>query len=224
MRVWGLLALMTLSMAAHAQGKVTIYRCTDANGALTVQNNTPCPKGSKQEKRLIDSAPSSSGPPMVITGAPPPAPVMPQLPPAAPAQLPSVSTPPVARPPATPAQTTPASPPIADSNRLPPPALFECHTKDSGSYLSDNGAPKERCAPLRTTGLGGVSEGAGLACEMVTDQCQRVPDETLCEKWKQRLRETESALRFGRDQERPDAQAEFDRIGRIMRETTCGKS
>ena len=59
---------------------------------------------------------------------------------------------------------------------------------------------------------------------MVTDQCQRVPDETLCEKWKQRLRETESALRFGRDQERPDAQAEFDRIGRIMRETTCGKS
>ena len=37
---------------------------------------------------------------------------------------------------------------------------------------------------------------------MVTDQCQRLPDEALCENWKQRLREAQSALRFGRSDSR----------------------
>lgn len=55
MRVWWLSVLLLASAGTHAQGgKVVIYRCTDALGQLTVQNNTPCPKGQQQEKRVLD--------------------------------------------------------------------------------------------------------------------------------------------------------------------------
>ena len=36
---------------------VVIYRCTDAFGALTVQNDVPCPKGTKQQKQVIQPPP-----------------------------------------------------------------------------------------------------------------------------------------------------------------------
>ena len=58
---------------------------------------------------------------------------------------------------------------------------------------------------------------------MVDDQCQRIPDERLCESWKQRLREAESALRFGRADNRDASAAEYARIQRIVVESTCGK-
>ena len=37
---------------ASRAGDVVIYRCTDASGALTLQN-APCPKGMKQEQRTM---------------------------------------------------------------------------------------------------------------------------------------------------------------------------
>ena len=52
---------------ALAQHKVVIYRCTDASGALTVQNDVPCAKGSKQDKRVIEAAPSVATPPAFVT-------------------------------------------------------------------------------------------------------------------------------------------------------------
>ena len=77
---------------------------------------------------------------------------------------------------------------------------------------------------MQTTGLGGSAEGgAGAACQMVDDSCQRVADGALCESWQQRLRELESALRFGQVDDRAAAQADVERIGRIVRESTCGK-
>lgn len=201
-----LLALLWARAPAQAQD-VVIYRCTDAGGALTVQNDVPCPKGAAQERRVIESAP----PPLYT--APPTA---------APAAEP-VPTAPVAPEPATP-PAEPEPPPLAsDGERLPPPVLFECRTYDNDRYLSDDGAPPERCAPLRTTGIGGApGMGAGAACEMVTDQCQRVADGALCDGWRQRLRESESLLRFGRTVSREEAQAEVDRIARIVRESSCG--
>lgn len=230
MRVWGLgMALWLAAAGAQAQGKVVIYRCTDAIGQLTVQNNVPCPKGSTQEKRIIEDAPVSSAPPTVITGPgqySSPMPAAPPMHPPVSSQLPQVARPPQALPPAQ-AQAAVASPlprsNIADADRLPPPALFECRTYDNGRYLNDDGKPPQRCAPLQTTGLGNVGSGAGVACQMVDDQCQRIPDERLCENWKQRLREAESALRFGRADNRDASAAEFARIQRIVAESTCGK-
>jgi hypothetical protein len=114
-------------------------------------------------------------------------------------------------------------PEIADADRLPPPVLFECHTYDNDRYLSDDGDPPPRCYRMTTTGLGGLSAvGAGEACEMKTDQCQRVADGALCDGWRERLQTAESTLRFGTSDNREAAQTEVERIGRIVNESTCG--
>lgn len=200
-------ALSLVAAAVPAQRNVVIYRCTDASGALTVQNDVPCPQGSRQDKRVIQPAPSVATPPAFVTApraAPaPPAPAAPLLPPSpAPALTPA----------------------MADADRLPPPALFECRTYDNDRYLHDDGNPPQRCAPMQITGLaGGGHPAAGAACQMVDDSCQRVADGALCESWQQRLRETESALRFGQIDDRESAQANVERIGRIVRESTCGR-
>ena len=207
MRLLWLFALLLPASGAIAQ-KVVIYRCTDASGALTVQNAVPCPKGSKQDKRVIDAVPTVSAPRAFV--APP-----------ANAAMPASRAPGVPAPATAPAVAT--EPPIADADRLPPPALFECRTYDNGRYLSDDGNPPQRCAPVTTTGIGGGSgPAAGESCQMVSDQCQRIADGALCENWKQRLLEAQSALRFGRRDHRETAQAEVDRVARVVRESTCG--
>lgn len=208
------LGLWLVSHIASAQGGVVIYRCTDANGALTIQNDTPCPKGNKQERRVIEAAPSSPAPPFLTPAAPPPAPRP---------VAPSVPTPP---PPAapTPSPVAAPEPAIADSDRLPPPWLYECRTYNDDSYLSENGSPAPRCVTLTTTGVGGMIESPNTsACEMKTDQCQRVPDGAVCDAWRRRLREAESSLRFGVTEDRAKAEAEVQRLTRVVRESTCGR-
>lgn len=208
MRMSLLVLLLIACSPAPAQDSVVIYRCTDSSGALTVQNDVPCPKGSRQDKRVIEAAPAPTVIPAAVP-APPrgamPATVL--VAPAAPAPTPVPAPPP---------------PSIAAADRLPPPVLFECRTFDNGRYLSDSGAPPERCVPMSTTGLDGSASTVGSACQMVVDQCQRVVDDALCEGWQQRLREAESAMRFGLAGNREAAQAEVERIGRIVHESTCG--
>ena len=202
-----LLSLLLLSAPSMSAQSVVIYRCTDASGALTVQNAVPCPKGSKQEKRVIEAVQSIPTPPAFVSRTPAPTP----------APAPATTA-------ASPAPATAGTSTIADADRLPPPALFECRTYDKGRYLSDDGNPPERCAPLTTTGIDGSSgTGAGESCQMVSDQCQRISDGALCENWKARLLEAQATLRFGRREDREVAQAEVDRIDRVVRESTCGK-
>ena len=196
--------------------EVVIYRCTDASGAVTIQNDKPCPKGSKQQRRVVEAAPPASVRPSV----PPPAPGSPIAPappaPAAPADTRQPSPVPAA-PPVNP------EPAIADADRLPPPWLYECRTYNDDSYLSENGNPAPRCVTLTTTGLGGMIESPNTsACEMKTDQCQRVPDGAVCEAWRRRLREAESSLRFGAFENRAQAEADVERMTRIVRDSTCG--
>lgn len=211
-----LVAAVVSLTAVRAQERVLIYRCTDAKGALTIQNDKPCPKGSKQERRVLETATSAAAP---AARAPEP--------PASP--TPAQATAPLLQP--APAPALPSPPPavsdepaIADEDRLPPPVLFECRTYDGDRYLNDDGSPPQRCVVLTTTGLGGIpAGGAGQACEMKADECQRVPDGALCDSWRQRLREAEAALRFGTAEDRPFAEAEVARIDRIVRESVCNQ-
>lgn len=146
-----------------------------------VQNDVPCPKGSRQEKRVIEAP----------TPAPAPAPTN-----AAPAALAPIA------PDATPAPATPAAlapaPPTAGATiaeRLPPPDLYRCLTYKKESYLSETDLHAPRCVPLQTIGLdGNPGTGAGAACEMLRDSCERIADERLCKTWQQRLRDAEAAL------------------------------
>ena len=182
----------------HAQaGAITIYRCVDpATGAVTLQNDTPCPKGQQQTVRKLD---------------PPPAYRPPPAPPRAPAPAPKAA-----------AADPPPPPPAAPAERLPPPPLFQCRTPDDRDYLGDRGDPPASCVPMATVGIDGTSTlAAGQACEMQRDECTPVPAEQLCVAWKKRVDEAEFRWKFagGRDDDR---KAELERLGRIYRDSTCG--
>jgi hypothetical protein len=64
---WGLAMLLCLALPAAA-GDVVFYRCTDASGALTVQN-MPCPKGTQQSTRVMQAV--GTPPPMPVPAAAP---------------------------------------------------------------------------------------------------------------------------------------------------------
>lgn len=209
------LALAVCGVAAlPAQAQVVIYRCTNARGELTIQNNVPCPKGSKQVRRVMETPPPAPAPFIAPAAA--------DVPAAAPVP-PPVSTPRPTPPPRSPLdELPPPATAIADADRLPPPVLYECRTFNGDTYLDDVGNPPPRCVTLSTVGLGGYVEGAGAACEMKADTCQRVPDGALCDSWRRRFRETESALRFGASEDQSRTRADFERIGLIVRDSTCG--
>ncbi|MFT4256267.1 MAG: DUF4124 domain-containing protein [Pseudoxanthomonas sp.] len=216
------LLLLPLLLFAHAAcaDETAIYRCTDASGALTVQN-MPCPKGMTEQKKVMQALPTS---PAAAKPAPP----------AAPSTTPVATTPdPAASQPDEfrildsanlPAANAPPPAPNTDK-RLPPPVLFQCTTWNRDGYISENPNPPPRCVPLRSVGLdGNPAAGAGEACEMKQDQCARVPDGALCDAWKKRLGETEVAWRFGRPENAEKNQAEYERVQRIVNESACAQN
>src|SRR3546814_8931716 len=72
-RCYGGAPLAALAAATAVQAQQTrtdtIYRCTNALGALTIQNGIPCPKGSKQEVQVVESQmviPNYESPPQIV--------------------------------------------------------------------------------------------------------------------------------------------------------------
>ena len=208
--------LCGLSFAPIAlANEVVFYRCTDASGELTLQN-MECPKGSKQEKKVMQGVGT------VPMGAAAASTVAPSA--STPAAPPTVRAPmPDPQPVPAPAPAPTAETGIADSKRLPPPVLFQCTTYDKDSYITENAEPQSRCVALRTVGLDGNPQtGAGEACEVVKDQCARVGDAALCDAWKKRLGETEVAWRFARAENTEKNKTEHERVQRIVSESSCG--
>lgn len=203
------LALLGLLLCAPlaAADEVVFYRCTDASGAPTLQN-MPCPKGDQQEKKVMQAV---STMPMATPASTPRSVAVQPAPNIAPATpVPGITTP------------TPPPPAVPEGDRLPPPVLFQCTTHDKDSYISEDAEPAPRCVVLRTTGLdGNPQNGAGEACEVVRDQCARVPDGALCDAWKKRLGETAVALRFGRSENQEKNRAEHERVQSIISHSTC---
>ena len=215
-RVWIARALALLAYAAApgvAAQQVVMYRCTDARGVVTLQNDTPCAKGMQQEKRLVDTGataapfPMIAPAPVVRPAAPAPDAAAPQVAPAAAPGSPVLPLPAAATPPA---------------ERLPPPPLYQCNTVENDSYLSDTPDPKPRCVRVDTVGIDGSQQlGAGAACSMVYDQCQRVPDNAACPAWRKRVNEAQAAWTYARADMAAQAKADYERIARVVAETTC---
>lgn len=198
--------LLATGVAAAAP-QVVIYRCTDASGALTVQNDKPCPAGSRQERSVIEPPPPM---PTYVPQTSPPAPA-----PVAPARPPAPAAP---ERPAAPAPAT-----IADADRLPPPPIYRCHTPGNGRYILEDPEPQPRCVAMETVGVNGdPALAAGAACEWQYDRCERIPDEEACDGWRQRGREIESTWRYARGDARPPLQEAFARVSTILSDTTCG--
>ncbi|MCP3046633.1 DUF4124 domain-containing protein [Xanthomonas euvesicatoria pv. allii] len=207
------LSMMALGSPAGAQ-EVAIYRCTDPTGALTVQN-MPCPKGMQQQKKLM-TAPAAV--PFAPGGAtnPAPAPAMPAAQPRAAAQ--AAASAPAA--PATPAALP--APTVTSTSTLPPPPLFECTAHDNGRYFTEDREPATRCLPMQTTNLaGGPATGGGSACEVVTDRCAPVPDQSLCEAWRKRAEQAESTWRFSDDAQSAERKQRYEQMRRVLDESRC---
>lgn len=198
-----LLLFVTLAAHAaplHAQTQIVIYRCTDASGALTIQNDQPCPAGSTQETQTVD-----------------PPPPMPTYRPRE-VRMPALVA-------AQKAKTEPAPPePAPEAEPTPPPALFQCTTWDKNTYLSSDDTPQERCAPLQTVGLdGNPQHGAGSACQTMSDQCQAVPEDALCKTWQRRIDEAEFRWKFARAGNDDPRKLEYDRLAAILASSTCAE-
>jgi len=207
-----LVVLAAVAPPVPARQSVVIYRCTDASGAVTVQNDVACPKGTQQQRRVIETEPAPHTPP-----APPGTPTAPApLVAIAPMPAPSViESPPTDSPAEVP-------PPLPLAERNAPPPLFACKTWNREEYLSDDPVPAERCAPMQTTGLGGdPAQGAGAACLVVTDFCQPVPEAALCERWRDRLMRAEAIVEFNRARDPVAAKTELDRLRTIVADSTC---
>lgn len=235
----------TVAPPAPSGPATTLYRCTDATGALTVQNS-PCPAGSNSQKMAVQGVPSMPLPGNAPAAAASPA----KATPAQAAEQPRSGA--LGLPAPDDAQTiqtiggmTLIEDPtlhrddaVADApagNAAPedegpagrvtgtaPPILFQCTTYDSGTYLSEDAAPQSRCAPLKTVGLdGNAFNGSGKACQVIYDVCARVPDQRLCSAWKKRLGETEVAARYAKPENEARNRAEYQRVLRIVTEAGC---
>ncbi len=221
-------SLVPSTVQAQAQKSVVFYHCADASGAITVQNDRPCPPGTtEQDRRLIQPAPTAALPGTAApTATPPRLPVKTVIPsegviPAAPGtilnpQLTASTVAPVD------SNALVAAPPLSVTDRRPPPALFECGAAGGTRYLSEVANPAPRCATLEPSGFGSTAAPAGEDCEVVIDTCEPVAAPLLCERWGQRLRVMEAALTFGRLDKRETAPVEIDRVRAIVTDSTCG--
>lgn len=198
-----LLLLLVWARAVPAQETV-FYKCTDAKGAVSMQNGTPCAPGMKQEIRRIGevrTVPVPDKKPEVE--AAPAAPVY--------GEFVLVSGPNMKR-----------SPAPESAGLPPPPPLYQCRTWDGNDYLGEEEKPPARCAPLQVVGIDGSQRlGMGSACEMRDDTCTAIPDEGLCDAWLRRLDEAEFKLRYAGDDNRGERQAMFDGIDAKVKASKC---
>lgn len=199
MRCW-LLTLLLLAPGPLLAAEIVFYRCTDASGALTVQN-LPCPKGTQQTRKVMQ-APATPPPPPT---APPAA-----LPHLLPAPMPAAAT------------DTPPIPVLPAKEPVPLPPLFQCRTREGESYLGETGEPPSRCIAMRVTGLdGNPGTGAGEACEVVRDTCSEVPPALLCASWRQRVQDAESQWRFASPARAETLRLEFQRLQSQLDASDC---
>lgn len=150
LRWWPSLAILLIPVGPLAAQEITVYRCQDAQGRLTLQD-APCPAGSTQDTRRMQRPQD-----------PPPKPTAPPAPPAA------TPAPPEPEP-----EPGPPPPP-----RRPPPTLYQCTAYDGAVRYSENYDPNPRCIPLAVLGYDAGPWGA--TCRWVEDSCVRLDDASAC--------------------------------------------
>lgn len=191
---------LVLAGFAAAQEQDVIYRCTDADGRVTFQNDAACPAGTRQERRLVD--------------------VPPALPAYVPreARMPAVVAAEQARQDARIDDLVAAA--LPPGERTAPPPLYQCTTWDNAQYLTERAEPRTRCAPLQVVGIAGRSPAAS-ACEQVADQCRAVPEEALCRSWRRRVDEAEFRWKFAGPAESGARRLEYEQLRATYANSTC---
>lgn len=204
--------LAALATAAPAAGQqVVLYRCTGADGQLTVQNS-PCPPGSQQREQVVGGVAATPG---AATG--PTSTVR-----TANGEFLTTSTDQGTRllDSATLPRGEAAEPPRPQ--RPAPPPLHRCLSREGDRYLSEVAEPTPRCIPLRTVGLDGdPAAGAGQACEVVRDRCEAVDAADACQAWRDHARQAQTRWRLAHPDNAAWRQREYERIAAIVA-ASCG--
>lgn len=188
-----LAVLLCCAAPAHAEDTVTVHRCVDGKGRISLQND-PCPPGSRDS---------------VKTMLRPKDPVVSPTPPTA--ETATGKAPPVY-------ESVPAVP---DYGPIPPPPMYRCTSYDGIERISESYDPNPRCEPLALYFPDAqllTPEQAGT-CRWVQDSCVRLSDAAACEVWETRKKEAASALQHAFSDTAAYRKSELQRITQIVDES-----
>ncbi|MEN5424935.1 hypothetical protein ABE522_01005 [Stenotrophomonas pennii] len=226
MKTWICLAVLALASAQPASANEDIvFRCTDADAKVTVQD-APCPSGTAQIiQRRNASAASTASTALGDSPAPVAAGVLDSD------QLTGTAT-------GAPAGSGDA---ILDSDviraraiaeaaanagavadRPPPPVIFRCTSSGGGQYFHEYEAAPPRCVVMSISGLGGsIAPGTAASCEMVRDACSEVDPAQRCGAWQQRLRDARGRESFAPPDSQAQARDERLRVQAVLEASSC---
>ena len=194
MKAWFALSLAFLLPAVGAnaaEDTVTVHRCIDDKGRVTLQDD-PCPKGSRDSARE-----------MTRPKDPPPQPKTPQVSqPVVLEQLP-------------PADFTPSH------ELFPPPPMYRCTSYDGIERFSEQYDPNPRCEPyvLYYPYPNVLTPAQALTCRWVEDSCVRLSDRSACDRWKLMKKEAISAVQRAFSDTATYRKSELERLTQIVDES-----
>lgn len=231
----GLLILLGLLAgtpdALHAE-EVVLFRCTDADGGLTVQSS-PCPAGSTQRIQRF-AAPASTVPP-APSAAPAtaadasgagtlqraPLPVLQgEVQTSVEAEGNAILDSDVVRQQAR--QQAASAHDDAAASRPPLPEIYQCQGSDGSGYLHEREPAPPHCVLMTITGLSGVTPLNAAGCEVVRDRCEAIAEPLRCGSWQQRFRDARGSERFAAPENKAATTAERERLQAILADSDCG--
>ncbi|MCF7751667.1 hypothetical protein KQ945_12990 [Bacillus subtilis subsp. subtilis] len=226
-----LVGLWLCMPAAVLADEVVLYRCTGAEGGLTVQN-APCPAGAQQRIQRF-TAPATRVPPAAAS---------------------TVPTAPVAAAVSTTGMLDPARLPVlqagdvqtsvdaedtaildsdvvrrqtreqanAAAEAKPPlPEIYQCQGNEGGSYLHEREPAPPHCVLMTVSGLGGNTPVNAAGCEVIRDACTPIAEAQRCSSWQQRFRDARGRERFAAPENQVLAAAERERLQSLLANSDC---
>jgi hypothetical protein len=196
-RGWPSLAILPVLVGALVAGSapaandITVYRCKDSGGGITLQDE-PCPAGQQESART-----------MTRPKDPPPAPPEPVVPLAAASASPQPDQDNVA-----PAYAA-----------WPPPPMFECTDYDGTVRFDEEYTPNNRCVPLAVLGYDFGSSELAATCRWIEESCLRVDDETACRQFRLKLKQARSDALHAFTDTAAFRKSEAERLNRIVNES-----
>lgn len=226
MKPW--LLLLILASPPVLADEAVFFRCTAADGALTIQS-VACPPGSEQRIQRIatPTAKSVAITPEPNAGAPAAAPVND-----------ASALQPMTRP-VLQAGTVDVEPTyqILDSQVLrreaqekaategpakpPLPAIYQCQSADGSRFLHELEPAPPHCVLLQVSGLGGNTPLNAASCEVIRDDCAPIADAQRCASWQQRFRDARGRERFATPDNQAAAVAERERLQALLAGSDC---
>lgn len=174
-------------------GTVTVHRCTDARGRVTLQDD-PCPPGSREETRAM---------------------TRPKDPPVSSKAVKVADTPALPQPAFVEEDLAPPRLPI------PPPPMYKCTSYDGDERFSESYDPNPRCEPLVIyyPYPNQLTPQQALSCRWVEDSCVRLSDRAACQRWIQMRKDAVSAATRAFSDTAAYRKSELERLTQIVNES-----